>query len=144
MNVKQSDIPVIHILRQKKCIQSDQFSRILEVLQPILQTNGSFRWAVLFILALYASHLSGHHLLKMTIADISCLKQYLSDFTDPPEVMVIFKSLLLVPENRDLLIAHGFVEKILDICHSSDDKIRQNTFTSVLDLLLDSQNNSNI
>ena len=137
MNVNQSDIPVIHIFRQKKLIQSDQFSKVLEVLQPILQTKGSFRWAVLFILAQYASYLSNHHLLKMTFADISCLEQYLLDFTDPSEVTVIFKNLLMVPENCDLLIAHGFAEKILDLSHSSDDKIRQNALTSILNYLLE-------
>ena len=137
MNVKQSDVPVIHILRNKKCIDSDHFSKVLELLQPILQTKGSFRWAVLFILALYASHLSSHHLLKMKSADIKCLEQYLIDFTDPSEMMIIFKNLLMIPENGDLLISYGFAEKVLDLIHSSDDEIRQSTLTSVLNLLLE-------
>ena len=137
MELKATDVPIIHIFRQKKSVQTPQFLRMLEVIQPILQTKGSLRWAVLFIVALYASHVSNLHLLKMTYADISYLEKYLVDFTDSSEVMIVVQNLLAVPENCELLIANGLVEKILDFSHLSDDKIRQSTLTSVLTLLLD-------
>ena len=129
-------MPIIHIFRQKKYVQNSQFLSILEVVQPILQTEGSFRWAVLFILALYASYLPDHHFLTMTCQDISCLERYLTDFTDPSEVLHVFESLLMVPKNYELLIANGLAEKILDLSQSSDGT-RQNTLISVLNLLLE-------
>ena len=136
MQVKLKDMPIIHIFRQKKYVQNSQFLSILEVVQPILQTEGSFRWAVLFILALYASYLPDHHFLTMTCQDISCLERYLTDFTDPSEVLHVFESLLMVPKNCELLIANGLAEKILDLSQSSDGT-RQNTLISVLNLLLE-------
>jgi len=135
LQVKIEDVLIIQIFRQKKIVQSSQFLSVLEVVQPILQTEGSFRWAILFILALYASYLPDHHLLTMKCQDISCLETYLTDFTDPLEVLTVFESLLMVPKNCELLIANGLAEKILDFSQSSDGT-RQNTLISVLNMLL--------
>ena len=131
------DVPVIHILCQQKNILSRQFFELSNVVKPILETVGGFRWATVLFFALYASRLPSTEVLKLRADDISQVERYLTNFGNIQEVTVVFRSLLTVPENRDLLIANGLTDKLIDLQNASVDRDRTETIGHILDMLLD-------
>jgi len=105
-------------------------------MNPILETVGGFRWAVILFFALYASNLPSTEVLKLRADDISQIEPYLSNFVNFQEVTLVFKNLFAIPENRKLLIANGLIDKLLDLKGSSHDEDKTATIGHILDMLL--------
>ena len=137
LEVSTVDVPIMYILCQQKNISSRQFFELSNAMKPILETAGGFRWAIILFFALYVSNLRSTEVLKLRSDDISQVERYLTNTENLKEVAVVFRSLLMIPENRELLIANGFIDKLTDMQNTSDDKDKTETIGHILDILLD-------
>ena len=114
--MRQLDVPVFHILRQRRHLSYIYILKLVEVLAVFLQHSvGSIRWAALLILSLHAQCLSNVALLVMLDDDLKFLKAYLCNFSDSSEVILVFQSLLLLPDNRLLLLNSSIMKEICDV-----------------------------
>jgi len=137
LEVSAVDVPIIYILCQQKSIPSRQFFELSNAMKPILETAGGFRWAIILFFALYVSNLPSTEVLKLRTDDISQVERYLTNSENLKEVTVVFRSLLMIPENRELLISNGFIDKLTGLQNASDDKGKTETIGHILDILLD-------
>lgn len=122
--MRQLDVPVFHILRQRRHLSYIHILKLVEVLAVFLQHGvGSIRWAALLILSLHAQCLSNVTLLVMLDDDLKFLKAYLCNFSDSSEVILVFQSLLLLPDNRLLLLNSSIMKEICDVVSTGKEVI---------------------
>lgn len=97
-----------------KIDESTEVIALVQSLEPFIQHHGAFRWAALLTLASCVEYLPNLQLLKLIDCDIVFMEKYLTHFSDGDQSSVLrkFQSILLLPDNRDVMCVKGLIEQL--------------------------------